>query len=275
MRVARLNVTPVKGTRLHERSFVELGGRGVADNRRFYLIDRRGLMFNGKKDGRLVRVGAEYDPQGERLVLRFPDGREVGGVWRRGAPVTTNFYGRPVAGHEALGPWSEALGEFVGQPVRLVAADRLGDAVDVHPVTIVSKASIDRLRMSKPGAERLDYRRFRMLVEVDGAGAHAEDGWHGRRVQVGSAVVEVIGPVPRCVVVTQDPDTGESDFDTLKTILAYRGALSEDLSTPTAHLPDGGKIVFGVYGRIIEPGRVALGDGVSVAGGPPPTAAGA
>jgi uncharacterized protein len=70
-----------------------------------------------------------------------------------------------------------------------------------------------------------------------------------------------------CVVVSQNPESGKSDFDTLRAILSYRGAMSEDLSTPTAHLPDGAKIVFGVYGQVKEPGRVAVGDGASVVGG--------
>lgn len=266
MRVARLNVTPVKGTQLQQRNVVDLAGHGVSDNRCFYLIDHRGMMFNGKKDGRLVQIHADYVPQSRRLVLQFPGGQEVAGVWSPGVPVTTNFYGRPVAGHEVIGPWSEALSEFVDQRVRLVAADQPGDAVDVHPVTMISTSSIERLRASKPGAERLDHRRFRMLVELDDAEAHVEDGWRGQHVRIGSAVVEVIGPVPRCVVVTQNPETGKSDFDTLRAILSYRGAMSEDLSTPTAHLPDGGKIVFGVYGQVKEPGRVAVGDSVSVIG---------
>ena len=265
MRVARLSVTSVKGTRLREPLAVDLGAHGVADNRRFYVIDRQGLMFNGKRNGRLVQIDADYERRSERPVLRFPGGQEVGGMWSRGAAVTTNFYGRPVAGHEAIGPWSQAISDFVGQAVRLVAADRLGDAVDVHPVTIVSQSAIERLRESKLGAERLDFRRFRMLIELEDAAAHAEDGWSGQHIRVGSAVVEVIGPVPRCVVVTQNPDSGESDFDTLRAIRSYRGAVSEDLSTPTAHLPDGGKIVFGVYGRVIGTGRVAVGDSASTA----------
>ncbi len=270
MQVARLNVTAVKGTRLDERSEVDLSDNGVLDNRRFYLIDQHGLMFNGKKDGRLVQVDAVYDQQSEWLVLRFPGGPEVGGVWTRGVAVTTSFYGRPVAGHEVGGPWSAALSEFLGQPVRLVAVDRLGDAVDVHPVTIVSSSAIERLRTSKPGAERLDYRRFRMLVEIDDAEAHVEDGWYGRCIRVGSAVVEVIGPVPRCVVVSQNPEDGMSDFDTLRAIRSYRGTRSGDLSTPTAHLSDGGKIVFGVYGKVVKPGRIAAGDSVVTMFGPGP-----
>lgn len=102
-----------------------------------------------------------------------------------------------------------------------------------------------------------------LLLEVDGIGAHEEDAWCGQLAQVGTAVVEVLGPVPRCVVTSQNPQSGAGDFDTLKAILAYRGALSSDLATPAAHLPAGGKIVFGVYGRVVRPGRIELGDAVA------------
>ena len=54
------------------------------------------------------------------------------------------------------------------------------------------------------------------------------------------------GPVPRCVVTTQNPRTGEKDFDTLAALHRLRGENSRKLSTPTAHLPDGGRLVLGV-----------------------------
>jgi uncharacterized protein YcbX len=87
-----------------------------------------------------------------------------------------------------------------------------------------------------------------MLFEVDGAGAHEEDTWD--RVQIGEAVVRVAGPVPRCAVTTQDPDSGVRTLDTLRGIKAYRG------------LRDGSKLDFGVYFDVEQPGRVRVGDAV-------------
>ncbi len=56
----------------------ELGARG---NRRFYVIDERGRMVNGKRLGDLQTVIADYDVESGQLGLAFPDGT-VGG--RRG-----------------------------------------------------------------------------------------------------------------------------------------------------------------------------------------------
>jgi uncharacterized protein YcbX len=214
--VSRLSTTPVKGTALHSPTSLELTRAGVEDNRRFHLVDARHRLFNGKHHGPLVRITAEYDGAHRQLSLHIPGRGPVRGTTTDlGEPVVTDFYGRDVPGHLVTGPWSAALTEFVGEPVHLVAVDTPGDAVDVHPVTLVSSASLEHLRRATPGGERLDHRRFRMLVEVDGCAAHEEDTWVGRRVRLGGATVRVVGPVPRCVVTNENPDTGVVDFGTL------------------------------------------------------------
>ena len=261
--VSRFSMTPVKGTALHHPTGLALTRNGVADNRRFYLVDALGRLFNGKHHGPLVRLTAQYDSRHSHLSLQIP-GREPlrGRTSELGDPVTTNFYGRDVPGRLVTGPWSAALTEFVGEPVHLVAADTAGDAVDVHPVTLISAATIEHLRSVTTGGERLDHRRFRMLVEVDGCGVHEEDTWVGRRVRLGAATVRVVGPVPRCVVTNENPDSGVVDFSTLRSIARYRGELATDLTTPVAHLPDNGAVIFGMYATVEEPGWIGVGDRV-------------
>lgn len=262
-RVSRLLTTPVKGTALLPSGSVTLTSTGVLDNRRFYLVDAQRRLFNGKHHGPLVRLTAAYDPTAVRLRLQFPDRAPVeGSAAELGEAVHTNFYGRGVDGHLVRGPWSAALTDFVGEEVHLVAVDRPGEGVDVHPVTILSTATLKHLRNVTPNGDRLDHRRFRMLVEVDGCDVHEEDTWVGRRVRIGGATVRVVGPVPRCVVTNESPDTGEVDFNTLKAIVRYRGELATDLTTPVAHLPDNGAVIFGVYATVDQPGAVAVGDDV-------------
>lgn len=263
--VSRLSTTPVKGTALHEPRSVTVTGNGVPENRRFHLVDAGRRLFNGKQHGPLVQLRAEFDAGRDHLDLLFPDRPPVAGrTTELGEAVCTDFYGRDVDGHLVEGPWSAALSDFVGQEVHLVAADRPGDAVDVHPVTLISTATLEHLRRVTPDGERLDHRRFRMLVEVDGCDVHEEDTWAGRRLRIGGVTVQVVGPVPRCVVTNENPETGEVDFGTLKAIVRYRGELATDLSTPVAHLPDNGAVILGMYATVGQPGEIALGDPVEL-----------
>lgn len=254
IKVARLSLTPVKSTVLHHPDEIRLEEFGVAEDRRFYLIDERGKLVSGFKFGPMVRIRADYDVREERLTLQFPDGRLIeGNAVPTGEAVTTNFWDeRRVHGHVLNGPFNSALSKYADRPLRLVRCDGPQNATDVHPVTIMSSASVEELRRRAGRAEPLDGRRFRMLIEVDGCGPHEEDSWGGNEVRIGAAVVRVLKPVPRCVVTTQSPDTGVRDFSTLKKIASYRGITKER------------DINFGVYGDVVEPGIIRVGDSVVV-----------
>lgn len=249
--VSWLTIAPVKGLALVEVDELALARDGVADNRRFYLVDADGRRYGLIRDGRLALVRPAWDPARRRLELAFPDGSAVAGEVDVDGEVTTDFYGRPVIGRVVRGPWSEALSEYVGRPVQLVWTE-VGTAVDRDrgPVSMLSEASLEELRRQAGREERVDPRRFRMLIGIGGVRAHEEDEWLGRRVQVGEGVVELREQVARCAITTQNPATGQPDFDTLREIKAYRGARDRKL------------IDFGVYGEIAEPGRVRLGDAI-------------
>jgi uncharacterized protein YcbX len=130
-----------------------------------------------------------------------------------------------------------------------VREDVVGSGLN-EPVTFVSDGSLARLA-GEAGRTEIDSRRFRMLFELNGCEEHEEDTWEGGLLAVGDAVVRVGGPVARCAVTTRDPETGEPDLDTLRLIRSYRGQRSSD-----------GAILFGVYGQVVEPGRVRVGDAV-------------
>jgi len=253
--VARISISPVKGLALVELEEVELERTGVRENRRFHIVDADGRRYNQLRNGALVQIRQEYD--GNRLVLRFPDGTTADGVTALGAPITTDFYGRPVEGHLVEGPWSEALSQWAGRPLTLVQSAP-GAAVDRGRghVSVVSRASLEELGRQGGHEGSVDGRRFRMLFEIDGCGPHEEDAWVKRHVRIGKALVRLRGDVGRCAITTQNPDTGVPDFDTLRTIKDYRPETANEKGKK--HLP------FGVYGEVVEPGTVALGDAVEV-----------
>ena len=249
--VARLSIAPVKGLALEHPDEVELTPIGVVEDRRFFLIDDAGRLVDGLLAGRLVQVAAHTDPDGAHLKMTFPDGTVVEDDVRPTEPVITRMYGRIVLGHLVDGPWAGALGPLAGRRVRLVRTNQPGGTREKHPATLITDGSLDLLG-AHLGSGPVDGRRFRMLIELEGGGAHEEDRWIGRRVELGETVMLISKPVARCAITTQDPDSGKRDLDTLRTIISYRG------------LRDGENVDFGVYGEVEQPGRIRVGDAVRV-----------
>lgn len=254
-RVTVITVAPVKGLALQHPDAVELGHGGVLANRRFFLVTDDGRLLNGKAHGPLVQVAARASEDGSALELQFPDGALVGGEVALGERVVTDFFGRPVEGRAVRGPWAEALSVFAGRPVELIRVEGEVGGSDRGRrgcVSMVSVASLERLAR-EAGVEAVDGRRFRMLVTVDGVEAHEEDTWLGREVAVGAAVVRPNGLTGRCAVTTHDPDSGVPTLDTLRLLRDYRSDVPTDEPLP-----------FGVWGEVVRPGRVAVGDPVGL-----------
>ncbi|HET9680775.1 MAG TPA: MOSC domain-containing protein [Candidatus Limnocylindrales bacterium] len=256
IRVTRLSIAPVRSLGLLHPPAVELTPDGVAEDRRFFLIDDRGHLVDRIVAGTLVRVAAWTDPEATRLRLTLPDGRVLDGPVVLGPPIEVAVYNRRASGHVVVGPWAEALEPYAGRPVQLVRCDRpggtrfKGDRVR-NAVSLVSDGSVRRLADAL-GRPAVDARRFRMLIEVEGAAAHEEDAWIGGRIGIGSAELAITKADARCAITTQDPDTGRRDLDTLRSIIGYRGL------TPDR------KVIFGVLGDVAVAGRVSVGDDVRV-----------
>ena len=252
--VVGLAFTAVKATRLRQVDRIELGRDGMHENRRFYLIDDGDRMINGKLIGELQQVIADYSDAERTLRLELPDGRVIEGEIRLGDEVTTKFFSQTAQGHVVEGPWSAALTDSFGRPLRLVEVGDRATAVDRGPfgaVSLISRASLARLAQAGD-TDSLDSRRFRMLIEIDGVDAHEEDRWVGRVVRIGETTIGFGGHVGRCLITSRDPDTGEVTLPTLDMIDDYRTGL--DTTEP---LP------FGIYGEVLEPGTIRVGDEVT------------
>jgi uncharacterized protein YcbX len=257
MRVTRLSVTPVKGLALHHPDSIEVTTTGVAGDRAFYLVDERDALYSIAKTGSLVGLHADVDLAAGRLAIR--DGVDVlaEGPVVEGAPHSANFFAfKQVDGHLAPGPWDAVLSERAGRPLRLVKAAAAGGGHDVEPLTLLGTASTTRLA-EQAHLSSVDSRRFRMLIEFDGAAPHAEDRWLGQRLQIGTVTAEVGGPVQRCAGTTRNPDSGTVDLKTLALIGDYRGRQDSVF---------GMGFNFGVYATVVTPGRVAVGDSLGLLG---------
>ncbi len=260
-RVTALSVAPVKGLRIANVEQLMLGPGGARGDRRFYLVEERGWMVNGKHSGALNEVVAEVEPSDrddgavEQLTLRFSDGTVVSGVIELGEELPTRFHSRPRAARLLRGPFAAALSEHAGEQLRIVQAGDGSSAVDrgvEGGVSLISRGSLAVLALVAE-QESLDARRFRMTIEIDGVEPFAEDGWLERELHVGEAIIRLHGHVGRCIVTSRHPESGTVDLPTLDLLRSFRSGLNT-----TEPLP------FGVYGEVVRPGAVHVSDRVEL-----------
>ncbi len=248
-RVARFSIAPVRSLGLEHPDAIDVTEVGVVEDRRFFLADDANRLVDRLVVAELVQIAAHTDPDATTLRLTLPDGRVLEDEVSLGEPIETPIHGRTGVGHVVIGPWAEVLSAFCGRLITLVRCDRPAGTRSGNPTSIVSDGSLAELARHS-GVDAVDARRFRMLIELEGAEPHEEDTWIGRRIAIGGAVLSITQPDERCAITTQDPDSGVRDLDTLRTLIAYRG------------LRDGKYADFGVLGDVAQPGTIRLGDEV-------------
>ena len=249
--VAAIFTAPVKSLALEQPDSVTVGYSGIVEDRRFHLVDATGRLLTQRHEGRLVLIKAQYSAESEVLCLNFPGGDRIDGPTELGGALNTTIWGRQVPGREVAGPWSGALSDFCGSPVRLVKTDSPGASYDEYPVSLLSQASIDFMGERLTSGRKFEGRRFRPNFLIDGCSPHEEDLWLGGVVQIGPELrLRLVARDPRCAITTLDPDTGVRDFNVPKLILSYR--------------PNVGAPYFGVYGAVEATGTVSTGDTVEL-----------
>jgi uncharacterized protein YcbX len=221
---------------------VGVGGHGVDGDRGWAVQDlATGLALTGRREPQLLFARASViggghvavdlpdgtratsDDAGIDAVLSRWIGRDVR-LWRAAPMTSGRFEIAEDFEHEDSSPWSQWDGP----------AGSFHDSGRVQ-VSFVGRASL----------RAWDVRRFRMNVVLEGTEEGDEQGWVGRRLQVGSASFEVVKPVDRCVMTTRPQPGGiERDLDVLRTI-------QREL--------DGN---LGVGALVVDPGTVRVGDEV-------------
>ncbi|MGY1733666.1 MOSC domain-containing protein [Geodermatophilus sp. SYSU D01045] len=231
MRVQELWRYPVKSLQGERLDAVDVGPEGLAGDRRWALFDRAtGFGLTARRVPDLLFASGRLRADGGVEVV-LPDGT--------------------VTDDDAV------LSDWLGTPVALRAAEAVRgprqyedpvDDEDGGPWDAWEGASgafhdSSRIRVSLVSTGTLgtwDRRRFRANVLLDGAG---EDDLVGSTVRLGTAVLDVLKPVSRCVMVTR-PQPGGIGRDT--------GVLK------TVHRERGGTLAVGAL--VPVPGRVAVGD---------------
>jgi uncharacterized protein len=249
--VARFSISPVRSMGLEHPTEIDVTEVGVVEDRRFFLTDDKNRLVDRLIVGPLVQIETHTDPGATMLRMRFPDGSVIEDEVQLGDPVETPIHGRTGVGRVVIGPWADAVASFAGRPIRVVRCDRPGGTRRGNPTSIISDGSLRELA-KHAGVDAVDGRRFRMLIDLEGAQPHEEDAWIGKRIAIGDAILKVTKPDARCAITTQDPDNGRRDLDTLRTIISYRG------------LREGKHADFGVLADVAQPGRMRVGDEVTV-----------
>ena len=125
--------------------------------------------------------------------------------------------------------------------------NRLAPSYEHAPIHLLTTASLDRLAELYPeGAS--DIRRFRanILVGTEGLSGFVENGWLGRRLQIGAVTLEITEDSRRCAMTTLAQGDLPRDRAILDTITRHNGSN------------------LGVYANVVVPGAISSGDVVTV-----------
>jgi hypothetical protein len=224
---------PVKSLQGERLTGAEMGPEGLAGDRQWALFDvGTGLGLTARRVPDLLFLSGRLRPDGRAEVV-LPDGS----VTAEDA-VLSDWLGRPVTLRAA----ADAPGERRYENPAEVGED---DEYDWDTFTGARGAFHDssRIRVSLVSAGTLgtwDRRRFRANVVLSGEG---EDALVGQRVRLGSAELDVVKQVDRCVMVTRPQPGGIGrDNGVLKTI----------------HRQRDGYLAVGAL--VTRPGAVSVGD---------------
>jgi uncharacterized protein YcbX len=114
---------------------------------------------------------------------------------------------------------------------------------DSAPLHLVTTASLAALRKTLPGSG-IDERRFRPNIVID---AEGENRWVGRKLQIGEVTLEVVDWTQRCVMITMAQSELKDEPRILRAVAQGEA-----------------EALFGVYADVLVPGRIRVGDEVSV-----------
>jgi uncharacterized protein YcbX len=221
-RVLALWRYPVKSMAAEALDSVEVGWAGFAGDRRWAFV--RGDVPRSGFPWMTIRE----DSAMLEHVPRFVD---------EARPDKSRVVVRTPGGAE-LDVIDPELAASLGDGVRAIKQDR--GVFDAMPLSLITTRSIAELG-GLVGYE-LEPQRFRpnLLVESD----EREDAWVGRVLRIGGMAMRVDQRDDRCVIITIDPVTRERDPAVLRTVARERSNC------------------IGVYGSLVEEGRVSVGDAV-------------
>lgn len=224
---------PVKSMLGQELDQAAVDVRGILGDRLYAVRDEDGKLGSGKDTRRfrrmdgLLRCRASYLPD-LTPAITLPDGLVV-----RGDDEDVHW----------------ALGNALERPRVTLAKEGVISHFDEQPLHLVTSATVRWLADAVPEAA-VDARRLRPNIVIGTAELPLwpEDDWVGRELHIGDhLVVEVTGRTQRCAMVNLEQDGLAHAAELLRAICAKHDAY------------------LGVHARVLAPGRVRVGDPVTLA----------
>ncbi len=227
-RVTSLFRYPVKSMAAEPLESVDVGWYGFAGDRRWAFV-REGTERSG-----FPWLTIRERPEMWHYAPHFIDADK---------PDSSVTMVRTPSGDD-LDVVSGELAAELGHGARVIKQGR--GIFDAFPLSLITTETVSRLG-SMAGAD-LDIRRFRPNLVVDAAGdaAFTEDEWVGCVIHMGAMAMRVDKRDKRCVLINVDPETSAKNPAVLRAVAQERDA----------HL--------GVYGSVVKPGRMTVGDAVLV-----------
>ncbi|MGI3163639.1 MOSC domain-containing protein [Pseudooceanicola sp. 200-1SW] len=179
-----------------------------------------------------------YGPQLMAITARTLDDGQIALSHPQAGELTVN----PARDGAALAAWlaplwpatRPALGALIAAP-----EEGMSDA-PYGCLSILGRASLGAL--SEACGTPLDQRRFRGNVWISGLEPWEELDWPGRRIRLGDVELEVVERITRCRATQVNPETGDEDVQTLRTLRRTWGHVD-----------------FGVKAKVLSPGTIASG----------------
>lgn len=281
--VAEISRAPVKSMLGERLEAADLGESGIPGDRGWALVDTEtGKVASAKRPrlwSALLSLRATYT-DGAGGPVRIESG--AGDVVRSDEPDVdarlSGWVGRSVRLESAPAPgatydevWPDIDGlappSFVddtrsgrsaeGRDISALPVGMLapGTYQDVAPVTLMTTASLRAAAALYPDGA-WDPKRFRSTLLLDVPGDEfAEQAWVGRSLRVGSAVLSVLAPTPRCVMITLDQQGLPRDVGLLRALAKHN---RQDV-TGLGHFA-----CLGAYAAVEQPGEIGIGDEVVV-----------
>lgn len=224
MHIAGLNIFPLKSARGIALTESPIDAMGLSGDRRWMLINPDGYFITQRKMPGLARLvaiptdaGLTLSMNGKSLTVNYPasDRRQQVVVWKSSVDAAL----ADEAVNATLSEWLERevrLVFFDKEARRMASAEWAGDGSPVafndgYQVLVTTTGSLAALNadMTAHGEAPVGMDRFRANIVLDNAEAFAEDGWVS--VAIGEVVLDLVKPCARCIMTTQDQETGSRE----------------------------------------------------------------